>query len=227
MTPNMVLLWTRPDGRTAIMRPALLPLIRMQMQRKDYEPAEDMQTVAEAGVPAEQAKEYVARRYDRDHELGKLKSNGSPEARVAAALAFFDAEEKGGLTLEEACRVIAMKDGAWEGGEITVCTEEDFLNACGGDVGLRHAVRAEKGKPVIDMALARDLHRHRLRSERVPELAALDVDYQRADEAGDGAAKARVAARKQALRDVPRAKAIEAADTPAALGKLTLEALTK
>ena len=40
------------------------------------------------------------------------------------------------------------------------------------------------------------------------------MDYQRADEAGDTGAKADIAKRKQALRDVTADPAIEAARTP-------------
>ena len=49
------------------------------------------------------------------------------------------------------------------------------------------------------------------------KLAALDVEYQHADERGDVAEKARIAAKKQALRDVTADPAIEAAQTPEAL----------
>jgi len=42
----------------------------------------------------------------------------------------------------------------------------------------------------------------RLRAERAPKLAALDVAFMRAVEQGDTAAQASIAAQKQALRDV-------------------------
>lgn len=57
----------------------------------------------------------------------------------------------------------------------------------------------------VDMALARDIHRDRLRAARAPVLAALDVEQLRG---GD------VEARKQALRDVTKDERIEAARTP-------------
>jgi hypothetical protein len=66
----------------------------------------------------------------------------------------------------------------------------------------------------VDMPKARDIHRDRMRQARQPRLAALDIEYQRADERGDAAAKADIAARKQALRDVTADPAIEAAKTP-------------
>ncbi|MEJ0012348.1 MAG: hypothetical protein WDM94_06895 [Bauldia sp.] len=67
------------------------------------------------------------------------------------------------------------------------------------------------------MDKARAIHCDRMRAARAPRLAALDIAYQRADESGDAAAKAAVAARKQALRDVTADPAIAAAETPDAL----------
>ena len=73
----------------------------------------------------------------------------------------------------------------------------------------------DDGKAIaIDMPKARDIHRERMREARAPKLAALDVEYQRADERGDTAAKQTVVARKQVLRDVTADPAIEAAKTP-------------
>lgn len=72
----------------------------------------------------------------------------------------------------------------------------------------------DAGKIDVDMPKARAIHRQSLRDMRAPLLAALDVAYQRADEMDDAAEKARVAAKKQALRDVTSDPAIEAAKTP-------------
>jgi len=55
---------------------------------------------------------------------------------------------------------------------------------------------------VINIDKAKNITKDRLRQERVPLLQKLDVDYQRADEAGDVAKKAEVAAEKQRLRDI-------------------------
>ena len=65
----------------------------------------------------------------------------------------------------------------------------------------------------INMVKAREIHRTLIRAARAPLMAALDVEYQRADERGDADAKASVAARKQALRDAPADPRIEAAQT--------------
>jgi hypothetical protein len=73
------------------------------------------------------------------------------------------------------------------------------------------------GKIVHDMAKCREVHREHMRAARAPKLAALDVQFIRAVEAGDKVAQAKIAADKQALRDVTADPAIEAAATPDAL----------
>jgi len=64
----------------------------------------------------------------------------------------------------------------------------------------------------IDMPAAREILRERIRVKRAPLLAALDVEFLRAQEAG--ADTADIVSRKQALRDLPQAPAIDAAATP-------------
>lgn len=64
-----------------------------------------------------------------------------------------------------------------------------------------------------DMTKARAILKDKLRLDRAPKLSALDIEYQRADEIGDTAAKAEVATRKQVLRDVTDNPKIEAAAT--------------
>ena len=67
---------------------------------------------------------------------------------------------------------------------------------------------------VPDMTKCRDIRREHFRELRKPLLTTLDVAYMRADEVGDAAAKADIAARKQALRDVMKDVRIESATTP-------------
>lgn len=69
-------------------------------------------------------------------------------------------------------------------------------------------------KITVNMDKARGIHRERLRAIRQPLLDALDVEYQRADESGDANGKKAIAAKKQALRDVTKDPAIDAAMTP-------------
>jgi len=78
----------------------------------------------------------------------------------------------------------------------------------------------------IDMVRAREIHRNHLRALRAPKMAALDIDYQRADETGDVARKRDVAQRKQAMRDATDDPAIEAAQTPEELKAVIPAALT-
>jgi hypothetical protein len=82
------------------------------------------------------------------------------------------------------------------------------------DRTFRNAWKAEGQKIGHDMEKCRAIHRENLRALRAPKLAALDVEYQRADEGGDNEKKKDIAKRKQALRDVTADPAIVAAKTP-------------
>ena len=77
----------------------------------------------------------------------------------------------------------------------------------------------------IDMTLAREIHKDKLRLDRVPMLEALDPDWFRAAEAGDVAAQAATAAQKQVLRDITEDARIASAATPEELSALTLDGL--
>lgn len=93
------------------------------------------------------------------------------------------------------------------------------------DRTFRDALVVADGAVTHDMAKARDIHKGRLRALRAPKLAALDVEYLQADEAGDATAKAAIAARKQALRDVTKDAGIAAASTVEQLAAVLPEAL--
>jgi hypothetical protein len=54
----------------------------------------------------------------------------------------------------------------------------------------------------VNVNKAKEITKDRLRAERAPLLAGLDVAYQRADESGDAEKKAEVVAEKQRLRDI-------------------------
>lgn len=75
----------------------------------------------------------------------------------------------------------------------------------------------------IDITRARAIQRENIREERKPRLAALDVDYMKALEIGEGAAD--IAAAKKALRDVTSDARIDAAATPDELKALDLATL--
>lgn len=89
----------------------------------------------------------------------------------------------------------------------------------------RDALVDDGTRLVHDMPRAREIHRQRLRVARAPVLAALDVEYQRADEQGDKPEKARVVAKKQELRDITAHPGIEAAQTTDELKAVWHEAL--
>lgn len=55
----------------------------------------------------------------------------------------------------------------------------------------------------VDMNKAKEYHIHYIRLNRDMELKQLDVEYIKADEAGNTTLKAEIAAKKQKLRDMP------------------------
>ncbi len=68
-----------------------------------------------------------------------------------------------------------------------------------------------------DLAVAKTIFKDKVREARTPLLAAEDVVYMKALEAGDTDAQAASVAKKKALRDAPDASAITSADTIAKL----------
>ena len=68
-----------------------------------------------------------------------------------------------------------------------------------------------------DLAVAKTIFKDKIREARTPLLAAEDVVYMKALEAGDSTAQAASVAKKKALRDAPAATAIANADTIAKL----------
>jgi hypothetical protein len=77
----------------------------------------------------------------------------------------------------------------------------------------------------VDMTKAREIHRNALRRARAPLFAEADVDYAKADEAGDTATKEAVRDYKQALRDAPQDPRIDAAMTPEELKAIVPDVL--
>lgn len=124
-------------------------------------------------------------------------------------------------TADEFCARIAMKDVPADAAHVQIVDE----SAIPSDRTFRNAWKAGTGCVEHDMDRAREIHRNRLRAERAPKLAALDVEYQRADEAGDAGAKRAIAAQKQALRDAPADPCIAEATTPEELKAAIPESL--
>jgi hypothetical protein len=75
----------------------------------------------------------------------------------------------------------------------------------------------DSGGIIVHMPTAREIWRDRLRRLRAIVFAILDDLYNRALETGDVAEQARIAAKRQALRDVPADPRIITASTPAEL----------
>ena len=67
----------------------------------------------------------------------------------------------------------------------------------------------------IDMAKAREIHKTKIREARIPKLAELDVEFQKALETG--ASTTDIVAKKQALRDAPADSGIASASDADAL----------
>lgn len=100
---------------------------------------------------------------------------------------------------------------------VDVCELQEPWTPPDADRTFRDAWRHTKGKFRVDMAMARDIWRSKLRQARTPLLTALDTQYMRADERRDTEGKKEIAAQKQALRDITDDPAIEAAKTPESL----------
>ena len=67
----------------------------------------------------------------------------------------------------------------------------------------------------IDMSKARDIHKNNIREARKDKLAALDIEFQKAQETS--ADTSEIVAKKQALRDAPADSGIAAASNTDAL----------
>jgi hypothetical protein len=112
-------------------------------------------------------------------------------------------------TEDEFAARIAAKDVPADAANVSVVDEEEIP----ADRTFRDAWVHNGAAVVHDMPKAREIHKHHLRSARAPLLAALDVEYQRADEVGDVSWKADVSNRKRELRDVTKRPEIADAST--------------
>lgn len=102
----------------------------------------------------------------------------------------------------------------WPDDDRAAVTGVAEIDAIPADPTFRQSWVFNEGAVVVDMPRAREQHRDHLRRMRKPLLEALDLEYMRADEAGDARKKSEVAARKKALRDLTALSAIDSAKTP-------------
>ena len=110
--------------------------------------------------------------------------------------------ENCGLTVQE----IAAKDCP-EGARIIENTDLDSL-----DNEFRNAWSCDADmNPTIDMEKARDVWRDKIRNARKPKLEALDIQYMRAQEAGEDTSA--IVETKNKLRDFPAKPEITSATT--------------
>jgi hypothetical protein len=149
-------------------------------------------------------------------EISKMISPVSVEAANAgrvtytAALAteWMLALSDGGLTEAQALdlftRRIQERNGYLEN---HVIDDSELPPEIRGDRYFRNAVVWDDTSPNkcrCDMPQARGVHMDKIRAVRNAELAAKDITFMRAVEAGDTSAQATIASEKQTLRDIPQ-----------------------
>ena len=107
---------------------------------------------------------------------------------------------------------LLIKIGAtsYDAADYTLPTERTFRDAWEAD--------ANAGVISVDMAVAKDIWRDKIRQARVEPLAALDTAFMKALEAG--ASTTQIVADKQTLRDAPALASIEGATTPTELTEI-------
>ena len=79
------------------------------------------------------------------------------------------------------------------------------------DRAFRNAWKQNSKTIETDMAKAREIHKTNIRNARIPKLAELDIEFQKALETG--ASTTDIVSKKQALRDAPADSAIASANT--------------
>lgn len=93
------------------------------------------------------------------------------------------------------------------------CPDSELLS----DRYFRDAWEDRPGAIIVNLVKARPIHMSRIRQVRDVELAKLDVPFLRAVETGNVLEQQRLAAQKQALRDLPQTFGLETFTTPEAL----------
>lgn len=86
-------------------------------------------------------------------------------------------------------------------------------------------VHAGSSKVAVDMERARAIQMERIRAARDAKLAALDLPFMQAVEAGDAAKQAEIASAKQRLRDLPQSVDLANARSPEELKAIWPDAL--
>lgn len=186
----LCIVYTRPNGGTSIVRAApgyrlVSRFLNPGLGDIDESLSKPFWVVFDPPVPADTL----------SHDAEKLKETARLGGLVWAE------------TNEEFIARVAERSVPKDAIDVRVVDENDIPT----DRTFRNALKNDLSH---DMDQAREIWRAKMRDERAPLLAALDVEYMRADETGDVAAKSVLAAKKQALRDVTDDPAIVKAETP-------------
>ena len=118
-------------------------------------------------------------------------------------------------------RVDSNGDGVCKDGIYHIVPDSDIPQ----DRTFREAWVCSNGSIKTDMIKARAIHMDRIRAARDEKLAALDVPWMKAVEAGDSAAQAAIVGQKKQLRDIPQTLDLTEARTAGALQAIWPETL--
>lgn len=186
---RICLAFVTPDGGVSIIRPNM----RMRLVKTPDGPQpldwvdRKIDPAAEGIAYAETEEEFRARVLSENIRVGKQVCRGGKR------------HEPGSFPTEA---------------DAIIEVDEDHIPV---DLTFREAWVLKDAKPTVDMQRARDVQRARLREQRAPLLAGLDVEWSRAMAKGDARAAQEIETKRQTLRDVTTDPAIDAAQTPAAL----------
>jgi len=203
--PDKCVIYRRADGKTCLYTPQLWALLRLQRGHYSFDQLSTIARLRKGGVIEREIKAALTTTIDLEREEKKLRANpANSEQRIERYLAYHAAGNRGGCTPDEAFALMIGKDVPTDATEVRIID----VNEIPIDRTFRNALKPDLSH---DLPKARDIWRQNMRNARAPKLAVLDVEYQRADETSDVATKQRVAASKQALRDVTSDPRIEAA----------------
>jgi hypothetical protein len=211
---------SRPDGGVAIISCPLLSAISSNGEKFKIEAFK--RAPDHAVVVLRNERRTVALVTSRDFEAdGWTFVHMDPRAFVARLPKRSDVMARVDATVEPAERdrnlaIVAKMIFADDALTITPINEEEIPR----DRTFRDGWYQEEGKIEHNMEKCRAIHRCRMRDARSLKLAALDIEYQRADEVRNERRKREVATLKQELRDVTSLLEIEAAQTPEDLKKI-------
>jgi hypothetical protein len=139
-----------------------------------------------------------------------------PDGGVSIVVPVISINDPQGFTEDDALARALGKDIPADAADARVIEDSDIPQ----DRAFRNAWKQTGGKVDVNMPKARDIQREKLRAARAPLLAALDVEFMRALEAGKPTAA--IVAEKNRLRDITSDPRIEAAQTPEQLKAIIL-----